>query len=103
MPLARVVIPDVRTAEEHVFHLFVIQVENRAKVIEHLTNNDVHTGIHYPVPFYLQGGYRELEYSKGAFPVTEAIAPKILSLPMFPELTSDQIDFVVEKLAEAAG
>lgn len=95
-----VVIPDIRSAEEHVFHLFVIQVDNRAKVIEHLAKNDVHTGIHYPLPFYLQGGYRELEYTKGAFPVTEALAPKILSLPMFPELSDDQIDFVVQKLAE---
>jgi dTDP-4-amino-4,6-dideoxygalactose transaminase len=97
-----VVIPDVRTADEHVFHLFVIQVEDRTKVMEHLAKNEVQTGIHYPVPFYLQGGYKELEYSKGAFPVTEAVAPKILSLPMFPEITESQIDFVVEKLAEVA-
>jgi len=96
-----VVIPDVRTADEHIFHLFVIQVEDRTKVIEYLAKNDVHTGIHYPVPFYLQGGYRELGYSKGAFPATETLAPKILSLPMFPEITGDQIDFAVEKLAEA--
>jgi dTDP-4-amino-4,6-dideoxygalactose transaminase len=70
--------------------------------MEHLAKNEVQTGIHYPVPFYLQGGYKELEYSKGAFPVTEAVAPKILSLPMFPEITESQIDFVVEKLAEVA-
>ncbi len=96
-----VVIPDVRTAEEHVFHLFVVQVDNRSGVIESLAKSGVATGIHYPTPFYLQGGYRDLEYGVGSFPVTEKISSRILSLPMFPEITDAQIDYVVEKLSEA--
>jgi dTDP-4-amino-4,6-dideoxygalactose transaminase len=68
--------------------------------MEHLAKHEVQTGIHYPVPFYLQGGYRELGYTQGAFPVTERISSRILSLPMFPEISDDQIDFVVEKLGE---
>lgn len=94
------VLPDPRSADEHVFHLFVVQVDNRAKVIEHLAKNEVQTGIHYPVPFYVQGGYRELGYAKGSFPITEKISSRIVSLPMFPEITDSQIDFVAEKLAE---
>jgi len=95
------VLPDPRTASEHVFHLFVVQVDNRAAVMESLAKRDVQTGIHYPVPFYLQGGYSELGYKPGSFPVTEKLAPRILSLPMFPEITDDQIDFVCETLAAA--
>jgi dTDP-4-amino-4,6-dideoxygalactose transaminase len=94
------VLPDVRSPEEHVFHLFVIQVNDRQKVMEYLGNQGVQTGIHYPVPFYLQGGYKQLGYAKGAFPVTESVASHILSLPMFPEITDEQIDFVAEKLSE---
>jgi dTDP-4-amino-4,6-dideoxygalactose transaminase len=101
-PLANrgLVIPDTRGPEEHVFHLFVVQVNDRARVMEYLAKHEIQTGIHYPVPFYLQGGYRELGYTQGAFPVTEKIASRILSLPMFPEISDAQIDFVVEKLAE---
>lgn len=85
---------------EAVFHLFVVQVNDRARVMEYLAKHEIQTGIHYPVPFYLQGGYRELGHTQGAFPVTEKIASRILSLPMFPEISDAQIDFVVEKLAE---
>jgi dTDP-4-amino-4,6-dideoxygalactose transaminase len=95
-----IILPDPRSADEHVFHLFVIQVEDRQKVIDHLAKNEVQTGIHYPVPFYLQGGYRELGYKTGSFPVTERIASRILSLPMFPEISDSQIEFVVDKLSE---
>jgi dTDP-4-amino-4,6-dideoxygalactose transaminase len=102
-PLASrgLVLPDPRSASEHVFHLFVVQVDNRASVMEYLAKHDIQTGIHYPVPFYLQGGYTELGHKAGAFPVTEKLAARILSLPMFPEITDDQIDFVCETLAKA--
>jgi dTDP-4-amino-4,6-dideoxygalactose transaminase len=79
----------------------VVQVDNRSGVIESLAKSGVATGIHYPTPFYLQGGYRDLEYGVGSFPVTEKISSRILSLPMFPEITDAQIDYVVEKLSEA--
>ena len=95
------VLPDTLTEAEHVFHLFVIRVDNRAKVMEHLQKNDVATVIHYPNPFHLQGGYKELEYKAGAFPVTEKLATQILSLPLFPEIRDEQISFVAEKLIEA--
>jgi dTDP-4-amino-4,6-dideoxygalactose transaminase len=95
------ILPDIRTADEHVFHLFVVQVDNRSAVMEYLAKHEVQTGIHYPTPFYLQGGYRELNYKAGAFPVTEKIAPRILSLPLFPEISDDQIDFVCQTLATA--
>jgi dTDP-4-amino-4,6-dideoxygalactose transaminase len=91
-----VVLPDILTANEHVFHLFVIQVDDRARVMEELKQHGVQTGIHYPNPFYLEGGYRQLEYTRGAFPVTE----RIVSLPVFPEITEEKIEYVGEKLSE---
>ena len=59
------------------------------------------SGIHYPLPLHLQPAYRGLGYAPGDFPVAEALAPRILSLPMFPGLTDEQIDLVVERLAAA--
>jgi dTDP-4-amino-4,6-dideoxygalactose transaminase len=82
----------------HVWHLYIIQVANRAKVQEQLTAAGIGTGIHYPIPVHLQKAYADLGYKRGAFPVAEAAADRILSLPMFPELTQEQIDFVVEHL-----
>jgi hypothetical protein len=55
-------------------------------------------GIHYPVPVHLQEAYRDLGYKRGDFPVTESLAEEILSLPMFPELRDDQIDYVCEQI-----
>ncbi len=95
------VLPDIRTASEHVFHLFIVQVEDRKRVMEHLGKHEVQTGIHYPIPFHIQGGYKDLGYGVGDFPVTEAVAKKIVSLPMFPEITEAQIAFACEKLSEA--
>jgi dTDP-4-amino-4,6-dideoxygalactose transaminase len=67
-------------------------------VQEQLTAAGIGTGIHYPIPVHLQKAYADLGYKRGAFPVAEAAADRILSLPMFPELTQEQIDFVVEHL-----
>jgi dTDP-4-amino-4,6-dideoxygalactose transaminase len=96
----KLALPDIRTADEHVFHLFVVQVSDRENVMEKLTAKGIGTAIHYPVPFHLQGGYTELGYRKGDFPVSEEIASRILSLPMFPEITEEQIHYVCESLIE---
>jgi len=60
-------------------------------------------GLHYPIPLHLQAAYRDLGYRKGDFPVTEKVAESILSLPIFPHMTEDMLDFVcseIEKLLE---
>jgi dTDP-4-amino-4,6-dideoxygalactose transaminase len=61
-----------------------------------MTAAGVQTGIHYPIPVHLQDAYRDLRYPEGSFPVSEAVAREVLSLPMFPELTRAQIGQVGE-------
>lgn len=88
--------------EGHVYHLYVVEVDDRAAVQEALAQRGVQTGIHYPIPIHLQKAYEDIGLSKGAFPHTEAAAERILSLPMFPELTQEQIHYVVDALSEVA-
>lgn len=82
----------------HVYHLFVVRVPGRDRVLEELGHHGVSCGIHYPVPVHLQAAYRQLGFGPGSFPVAEKVAGEILSLPMFPELTQDQISFVCKEL-----
>jgi dTDP-4-amino-4,6-dideoxygalactose transaminase len=84
----------------HIWHLYVVQVANRAEVQKRLADAGVATGIHYPVPIHLQKAYANLGYKRGVFPVAEAGADRILSLPMFPELTGAQVEYVVSELAK---
>jgi dTDP-4-amino-4,6-dideoxygalactose transaminase len=89
--------PDV----EHVHHLYVVQVDDRERVIEDLSARGVGTGIHYPTPIHLQEAYRERGFGPGAFPVTEAAAKRVLSLPMYPELAEDGVRRVADALGDA--
>lgn len=70
----------------------MIRAKNRAEIQEALGNRGIATGLHYPLPIHLQPAYQELGYNKGDFPITEACADEILSLPIFPELSDDAID-----------
>jgi len=81
---------------KHVYHLYVIRVEKegRDKLREELKSKGIATGIHYPIPLHLQPAYNYLGYKRGDFSVTEEYSQKILSLPMFAELTDKQIDKV---------
>lgn len=88
---------------EHVYHLYVVRTSNRAELQAHLTADGIATGLHYPVPIHLQPAYAELGYRRGDFPVTESLADEILSLPIFPELTDDQIDMISGSIARFAG
>jgi dTDP-4-amino-4,6-dideoxygalactose transaminase len=85
-----------------VHHLYVVQVENRDAVRQHLCSAGVETGIHYPIPLHLQKAYSKMGFRPGTFPVTEAAAGKIVSLPMYPSLTAQQQQRVVEILVAAA-
>jgi dTDP-4-amino-4,6-dideoxygalactose transaminase len=94
--------PPVRLHDEgHVYHLYVIEVDHRERVIATLRERGIQTGIHYPVPIHLQPAYADLGLSRGAFPRTERSAERVLSLPMFPELTEEQIDLVADALASS--
>jgi dTDP-4-amino-4,6-dideoxygalactose transaminase len=95
-------VPKRWTDEGHVYHLYVIEVADRAGVQERLADRGVQTGIHYPIPVHLQPAYADLGLAKGRFPKTEAAADRILSLPMFPELSPEQIEYVVGALTAVA-
>jgi len=91
-----VITPITAPEVEHIYHLYVIQTDDREALERRLKARQVHTGIHYPVPAHLQEACASLKYEAGDFPVTEAAAPRILSLPMFAELTEAQIDYVCD-------
>ena len=84
----------------HVYHLYVIRVKERDRVMQLLSQKGVNTGIHYPKPVHLQVAYSQLGYGRGSFPVTELCAEEIISLPMFPELAEDQVNRVADSLKE---
>ena len=86
---------------EHIYHLYVIQTAERDALARRLEARQIHTGIHYPVPAHLQEACAALGYEAGDFPVTEAAASRILSLPMFAELTEAQIDYVADAVLAA--
>ena len=93
------VLPVTRAGVDHVWHLFVIRVRERERVQAGLTAAGIATGIHYPTPIHLQPAYAHLGLEPGEFPIAEEHASHLLSLPMFPELTSDQIARVADALA----
>jgi dTDP-4-amino-4,6-dideoxygalactose transaminase len=95
-------LPYEPTWSRAVYHLYVVQVEDRDVVRQRLSAAGVETGIHYPIPLHLQKAYSNLGYGPGALPVAEAAAERILSLPMYPSLTAQQQQYVVEALLTAA-
>ena len=90
-------------ADECVYHLFAVGVEDRDAVREELAAEGVETGIHYPIPIHLQAAYASLGHRQGDFPAAERACERTLSLPIFPELTADQVERVASRLREATG
>ncbi len=84
----------------HIYHLFVIRCQRRDELQQYLLNNGIQTLIHYPVPVHLQPAYKDLNIKSGTLPITEKYAAEILSLPMYPELTDDDIFYVADKINE---
>jgi dTDP-4-amino-4,6-dideoxygalactose transaminase len=84
-----------------VYHLYVVRTEDREGLMEHLKKAGIGSGIHYPIPLHLQKAYRSLNYRLGDFPVAEKVAAEIISLPMFPQLTTEQQGRVVEEVARS--
>lgn len=86
-------------ASTHIFHLFIVESDRRNGLQRYLEDSGIQTGIHYPKPIHLQTAYKDLGYTLGDFPETERLADQMLSLPMFPELTEQQIDLVCDAVA----
>jgi dTDP-4-amino-4,6-dideoxygalactose transaminase len=96
---------DVATPHEgkdrsHVYHLYVIQHPRRDELMAHLSSQGVRAGLHYPTPVHLQPCYQQLGVPRGSLPVTESVAARVISLPMYPELARDQIEFVCDQVRQ---
>ena len=96
-----VTLPATLPGNEHIWHLYVIRVPQRDAVLRQLHAVGIGAGVHYPVPIHLQGAFGHLGHRPGDFPVTEAAARDILSLPLFPEITAAQQERVVTQLRAA--
>ena len=92
------IIPQIATGADHVYHLFVIRTEKRDALQDHLKNVGIQTQIHYPVPPHLADCYQHLGYKKGDFPITEQFAAESLSLPLYNGMTDKEIDYVIDAI-----
>jgi len=112
-----IILPKEMDYAKHVYHLFVIQVRGEQSAVmlrqaqqpnqrsarrdelqKYLNENGIATGLHYPVPLHLQPCFEHLGYKKGDFPVSEQLAEQGLSLPMYPELTDEQLNYISDKI-----
>jgi dTDP-4-amino-4,6-dideoxygalactose transaminase len=99
-------LPHEATGRKHVYHIYPVRVRGaspgrRDGIIDALARRGVHCGIHYPIPVHLQEAYASLGLAKGSFPIAERCADEFISLPMFPELTPDQVETVARELKAA--
>lgn len=85
---------------KHVFHLYVIRSSNRDALLKYLKEKGILCSVHYPLPLHLQKAYRDLGYAEGDFPVSERCAKEVLSLPLYPEMTREEVKIVIRALRE---
>jgi dTDP-4-amino-4,6-dideoxygalactose transaminase len=97
------VLPVVHPNAEPVWHLFVVKVAARDYVQARLNEQGIAVGVHYPLPLHWQPAYRHLKIAEGTLPVTERVAESILSLPMYPELSQNQVSAISGALIDATG
>jgi dTDP-4-amino-4,6-dideoxygalactose transaminase len=98
--LPKAVYKDSGINNYHIFNQYIVRVEMRDELRKFLSENEIGNEIYYPVPFHLQECFANLGYSKGDFPVAESAAASSIALPIYPELSEDQISFVVSKIKE---
>jgi dTDP-4-amino-4,6-dideoxygalactose transaminase len=99
--LPEVILPRTAPGNEHVWHLYVIRVPRRDHVLRRLNDEGIRAGVHYPVPVHLQPAFRDLGYRPGDFPVAEAAAVQVLSLPLYPQITQEQQARVADAVRRA--
>jgi dTDP-4-amino-4,6-dideoxygalactose transaminase len=98
--LTEVRTPEVPEWATPIYHVYALRTHDREQFIQAMAEKEVACAIHYPVPLHLQEAYRPLGYQAGSFPVAEKAAAAEVSLPMFPELTAEQIEYVVQCVKE---
>src|SRR2546425_5412560 len=90
--------PVVDPCNEHIFHQYTLRVERRDELQAHLKSAGIGNAIYYPVPLHLQNCFRHLGHTRGRFPESERAAAEVISLPVYPELTRDQLDYVIDAI-----
>lgn len=99
---ARVTTPFVRGDVRHVFNVYAVLAEDRGKLADLLRERQIQFGIHYPIPLHLSEAHADLGHAGGDFPVSESVASQVLSLPIYPEMTPEQVDTVCAAVREAS-
>jgi dTDP-4-amino-4,6-dideoxygalactose transaminase len=92
------VTPVARDYNDHVYHMYILQSENREEVLTKLKEAGIATGVYYPVPLHLQKVYKNLGYKEGDMPVSEYLSHRTFAIPVYPELTKEQIDYIISKI-----
>ncbi|MBU3134072.1 DegT/DnrJ/EryC1/StrS family aminotransferase [Clostridium gasigenes] len=92
------VTPICKECNEHVYHMYILQSENREEVLEKLKIAGVATGVYYPVPLHLQKAYKNSGYKVGDMPVSEYLSHRTFAIPVYPELTKEQVKYIVESI-----
>lgn len=95
-----VIVPKQADYAKHVYHIYPIRVQDRDVLMNHLAEKNISCGIHYPVPIHLQDAYKFLKIKEGSFPIAEKCVQEFVSLPMFPELTEEQIQYVSNEIIQ---
>jgi len=96
-------LPKIREGSDHVWHLFVIEAENRSQLQDYLFANGIETQIHYPVPPHLSKAYKYLGYKQGDFPITEKLADRIISLPLYEGMSEAETAYVIKVINKFNG
>ena len=92
------VTPVAKDYNDHVYHMYILQSENREEVLAKLKEAGIATGVYYPVPLHLQKVYKNLGYKEGDMPVSEYLSQRTFAIPVYPELTKEQIDYIISKI-----
>lgn len=95
-----IILPYTHPHSTHVYHLYVIKSNRRDELMKYLADKNIQTQIHYPVPPHLQECYKNLGYSKGDFPIAEQLADTCLSLPIYPGITQEQVQYVADNIKQ---
>jgi dTDP-4-amino-4,6-dideoxygalactose transaminase len=98
-----VITPVEMAYAKHVFHVYAIRSSSRERIRHALQAQQIQTGVHYPTPIHLLEAWADLGYKRGDFPVSEEVAREVLSLPMYPELASQELRLIASIVRENAG
>lgn len=92
--------PKVSDGVGHIYHLYILQSERREELVNHLKEKGIATGVYYPVPMHLQKVFKDLGYKEGDFPNSEYLSHRTFAIPVFPELTEEEIEYIIKSLME---